>query len=297
VRRGAAQLRIDRHAERVIPHRFDAAWPVGLLSGIITFFAVVALAAALSAGRLAEVWGAGLGSPATLQIVAAEADVEAQARAALEVLRTTPGVQAVRAVEIEEQRSLLEPWLGSDLPVDSLPLPLLIEVSVDRGRLDAAALRADLAAAAPAAVFDDHAAWRAPLAESAAALRRFALASIGLMGVALIAVLVLAARASVAVNGPVIRTLRLVGARDGFIGGAFTRRFVLDATAGAVLGTLAAMVLLSMLPPTREEGFYLVGIGLQGWHWLLPVLAPPVAGALAWIATRVATRRQLRRWS
>jgi cell division transport system permease protein len=297
VRRGAAQLRIDRHAERVIPHRFDAAWPVGLLSGIITFFAVVALAAALSAGRLAEVWGAGLESPATLQIVAAEADVEVQARAALEVLRTTPGVQAVRVVEIEEQRSLLEPWLGSDLPVDSLPLPLLIEVSVDRGRLDAAALRADLAAAAPAAVFDDHAAWRAPLAESAAALRRFALASIGLMGVALIAVLVLAARASVAVNGPVIRTLRLVGARDGFIGGAFTRRFVLDATAGAVLGTLAAMVLLSMLPPTREEGFYLVGIGLQGWHWLLPVMAPPVAGVLAWIATRVATRRQLRRWS
>jgi cell division transport system permease protein len=297
VRRGAAPLRIDRHAERVVPHRFDAAWPVGLLSGILIFFAVVALAAALSAGRLATAWGAGLDSPATLQIVAAEADVEAQARAALEVLRTTPGVQAVRVVEIEEQRALLEPWLGADLPVDSLPLPLLIEVGVDRVRLDAAALRAELAEAAPLAVFDDHAAWRGPLAESAEALRRFALASIGLLALALVAVLTLAARATVAVNGQLIRTLRQVGARDGFISGAFTRRFVLDATSGAVLGTLAAMALLSLLPPTREEGFYLVGIGLQGWHWLLPALAPPVAGAIAWTATRVATRRQLRRWS
>jgi cell division transport system permease protein len=297
VRRGAAPLRIDHNAERVVPHRFDAAWPVGLLSGILIFFAVVALAAALSAGRLAAAWGAGLESPATLQIVAAEADVEAQARAALEVLRTTPGVQAVRVVEIEEQRALLEPWLGADLPVDSLPLPLLIEVGVDRGRLDAVALRAELAEAAPLAVFDDHAAWRAPLAESAEALRRFALASIGLLGLALVAVLTLAARATVAVNGPLIRTLRQVGARDGFISGAFTRRFVLDAMTGAVLGTLAAMALLSLLPPTREEGFYLVGIGLQGWHWMLPALVPPAAGAIAWIATRVATRRQLRRWS
>ena len=51
------------------------------------------------------------------------------------------------------------------------------------------------------------------------------------------------------------------------------------------------------LPRASEEGFFLVGIGLVGWHWVLPFAIPPAAAAVAWAATWVATRRSLRRWS
>ena len=59
----------------------------------------------------------------------------AQTDAALQVLGTTPGVGSARALTAEEQRALLEPWFGPDLPVETLPMPQLIEIIEDGGRL------------------------------------------------------------------------------------------------------------------------------------------------------------------
>jgi len=284
-------------ADRVAPAGPGSALSIGFVSGALAFFAVLALALALAAGRLAETWSEELADSATLHVFAAEDVVEAQARAALEVLRTTPGIKSVRIVEPAEQRALLAPWFGSDAALDALPLPLLIEVATDRDRLDRESLELRLAAEAPAATFDDHAAWRAPLVVTAERLRLFAFACVGLMALALAVVLSLAAGAAVASNAQVIQTLRLVGARDSFISGAFTRRFTRYALAGAAAGAALGIGLVALLPPASEEGFFLVGIGLRGWGWLAPLAVPPAAAAVAWAATRVAARRQLRRWS
>ena len=254
---------------------------------------MLALALALAAGRLAAGWQGALADTATLQIFAPEAAMEEQARAALNVLRTTPGVRSVRMIDVAEQERLLEPWLGPDVAADSLPLPLMIEVATDRARLNVAGLEVRLAAEAPGAVFDDHAAWRQPLVAAAVRLRLFALGCLGLLGLALAGVLGLAARAAVAANGQVIRTLRLVGARDGYIARAFTRRPTRQAAAGALVGTALGTALLAALPRASEQGFFLVGIGLVGWHWLAPLAIPPAAAAIAWLAARRATRRGL----
>ena len=166
---------------------------------------MLALALALAAGRLAASWEGELADTATLQVIAPEDGIEEQARAALNVLRTTPGVRSVRMVDLAEQEKLLEPWLGPDIPVESLPLPLLIEVATDRDRLNPESLALRLEAEAPGAVFDDHAAWRQPLIATAERLRIFALGCLGLMALALAAVLGLAAHAAIAANGPAIR--------------------------------------------------------------------------------------------
>ncbi len=146
---------------RIVPPGAQSARSVGLLSAIMAFFAIVVLALALAAGRLAETWEGSLADTATLQILGGGEDVEEQARAALDVLRTTPGVRGVRMIEVAEQRALLEPWLGSEAALDSLPLPLLIEVATDPDRLNIESLTLRLQAEAPAAVYDDHGAWRA----------------------------------------------------------------------------------------------------------------------------------------
>ena len=299
-RRLAALLRYLRgsgSADRVVPRGVHSALSVGFVAAVMAFFAVLALALALAAGRLARTWESEIADTATLQVFASDEAMEEQARAALKVLKTTPGVRSVRVVDLEEQEALLAPWLGPDIPMESLPLPLMIEVATDRDRLNEESLRLRLQAEAPGAVFDDHAAWRQPLVTTAERLRVFALACLGLMALALATVLGLAAHAAVAANGAAIQTLRLVGARDGFIARAFTRRFMLRAAAGAVLGTAAGMALLGALPQASEQGFFLVGIGLAGWNWAFPLIIPPLAAAVAWLATRRATLRSLRRWS
>ena len=51
-----------------------------------------------------------------------------------------------------------------------------------------------------------------------------------------------------AANGGAIATLRLVGARDGFIRGAVTRPITLGALCGALAGTVAGLGLVALLP-------------------------------------------------
>ncbi|MBP7003606.1 cell division protein FtsX [Amaricoccus sp.] len=285
-------------AAGLAPPARAAGLSVTLLAGILVFLAALAGALGLSAARVAGEWSGPGASAATLFVVAAdEADMEAQARAALAVLRDAPGVRSVRLVELDEQRALLAPWLGSEVALDGLPLPLLIEVEADRDALDRPALEARLATEAPGAVFDDHAGWRGPLV---AASRRMGLASVAILAAlaaAMAAALALAAGSSVAASGDAVATLRLVGARDRLIVAAFVRPLLRRAAIGAALGGLAAVAILLAMP-ARGSGDTL-GLGMRpaGWEWLAILLAPPVGAAIAWAAATRAVRRALRRWS
>jgi cell division transport system permease protein len=71
-----------------------------------------------------------------------------------------------------EHLFLLEPRLGAGNLLDDLPAPRLIEARTAGPGPEAARLQARLDAAAPGAVYDDHALWRGPLVRAATALRR-----------------------------------------------------------------------------------------------------------------------------
>lgn len=276
----------------VVPRAPATAALTWLVAGAMAFLAVFALALGLAAGRLAARWDATLARTATLRLSAPPAELAAQTARALEILRTTPGIAAARVIDADEARALLEPWLGPDLPVEALALPQLIEIVEGPGGFDPVGLRLRLAAETPGAVLDDHTRWRRPLVEAAAGLRRVAVLSVVLIGVATAAMIALAAGFSLAANAQTIRVLRLVGARDSFIVRAFTRRFALRALGGAALGTAAGMAALAALP--QDPGGVLEGLGPQGADWLAMLALPPVAGLVAWITTRVAAFRVLR---
>ena len=91
-----------------------------------------------------------------------------------------------------------------------------------------------------------------------------------------------------------IAVLRLVGATDDYIAQAFIRRFTLRALSGSAVGTVLGLLAVLLLPSASDNAGFLTGLGLQGWHWLLPLLIPLMAGAVAFIATGTAARRTLR---
>lgn len=259
----------------------------------MAFLAVFALALGLAAGRLADRWQATLSQTATLRLSAPPSQLSQQTTAALEILRTTPGVAAVRVIDADEQRALLEPWFGPDLPVEALALPRLIEIVEGSPGFDPVGLRLRLAGEAPGAVLDDHSRWRRPLVQAAGTLRLLAVIAVGLTFLALTATVTLAAGFALAANAQSIRVLRLVGARDAFIARAFTRRFALRALIGAAVGTVAGMGALAALP--ADQGGVLSGLGPQGLDWAVMLAVPPLAALLAWITTRLAAMRVLRK--
>ena len=281
-------------ADAVVPPSGPTAWLTLFTAGAMTFLAVFALALSLASGRLAERWSGALERTATVRLSAPEDQIELQVKAVLDLLATTPGIASARALTEDEQRALLEPWFGPDLPVDALPLPRLIEVVEDGAGYDGVGLRQRLAAEAPGAVLDDHTRWRAPMAVAAARLRLLGLLSIGLIGATMAAMITLAANASLAANAQVIRVLRLVGARDAYIARAFVRRFTLRAAGGAALGALAGLIGILLLPSANDAGGFLTGLGFQGLGWLWPLALPPLAALVAFLATRAAAFRKLR---
>ncbi len=286
----------DRQADRVVPPTGYTVWLTVLTSASMTFLAVFALALSLATGRLAESWADSLAQAATIRISAPAEQADAQVATVLAILNATPGVGRVEALDQAAQAALLEPWLGPDLPLDRLPLPRLIEVEPAGDGYDREGLRLRLAAEVPGAVFDDHTRWRAPLVEAAGTLRSLGWLSLVLITGTLTAMVTLAAQAALAASRPVIRVLRLVGARDAYVARAFVRRFTLRTAGGAAIGAVAGMVAIALLPPVDEAGGFLTGLGFRGAGWLLPVLLPPLAGAVAFLATRRAAFRALARF-
>ncbi|MBU2994188.1 ABC transporter permease [Octadecabacter sp. 1_MG-2023] len=287
----------DPQADRAVPPTGFTARLTLLTSGAMAFLAVFALALSLATGRLADRWSDELAKTSTLRISAPADQMQAQTDAAIVVLQSTPGVAQARALSADEQRELLAPWFGPDLPVESLPVPQLIEVIEEGDGFDATGLRARLQAEVPGAILDDHTRWREPLVEAANRLRLLGIVSMLLIAGATGAMITLAANAALAANAQVIRVMRLVGARDIYIARAFVRRFTLRALIGAAAGTLAGTLAVLLLPRADAAGGFLTGLGFQGAHWLWPLVIPALAALVAFVATRQAALRTLKEQS
>ncbi len=284
----------DAQADRVVPPSGFTANLTTFSAAAMAFLAVFALALSLAAGRLADRWSDDLARSSTLRISAPADQMETQVAAALRVLETTPGVATAKALSEEEERALLEPFFGPDLPLDTLPIPQLIEIDETAQGYDAAGLRLRLAAEVPGAVLDDHTRWRKPLVRAASRLRLLGWTSFLLIGGAMAAMITLAAQAALSANKQVISVLRLVGAQDSYIAGAFVRRFTLRGFTGAAAGMVAGLVAVTLLPSAQQEGGFLTGLGFQGADWFWPLLIPVIGAAVAFAATRAAANRKLK---
>lgn len=290
-------LQGDTQTDRVVPPSGFTARLTIFTSFAMAFLTVFALALSLAADRLAERWDAELARTSTIRISAPEGQMAAQSQAVLDVLRTTPGIRSARVLDEAEQRALLEPWFGPDLPLDTLPVPRLIEVIEEGEGPEMEGLRLRLSAEAPGAVLDDHTRWRRPLVTAASRLRWLGIVSIVLIAGSTAAMVTLAAQSALAANGREISVLRLIGARDTYIARAFVRRFTLRALSGALAGTFLGLIAMIALPRPQEEGAFLTGLGFQGVDWLWPLIIPFAVAIVAFFATRMAAFRRLRKLS
>ena len=281
-------------ADGIVPTSGFTAWLVSLVSLAMAALAVAALAVCFATDRLADRWSAELARSSTVTILAPEGQMDAQAEAALIAVRTTPGIQSARLLSEEEQSALLAPWLGSDLTLDVLPVPRVIVMEETVAGPDADGLRLRLEGEAPDAVYDDHTRWRRPMVAAAQRLRLFGLGALGLIALATAGMITLAAQASLAANEQIIGTLRLIGAQDNYIAGAFVRRFTLRALGGGVAGTVLAALGLLFMPDMAREAAFVTRLGPQGAQWALLLTVPLIAAATAFIATRMAAFRALR---
>jgi cell division transport system permease protein len=248
---------VPRSARSIVPRHSIAGRALIAVVAIMTFLASLTTGAVMLVLSSAAEWQSDVAREMTIQIRPASGrDLEADVKQATEIARATPGIAEVRPYTAEESARLLEPWLGSGLALDALPVPRIIVLRLASGNPpDIAALRAALAARIAGVSVDDHRGW----VDRMRAMANTAIAGgIGVLVLVLVATVLsvaFATRGAMATNRPIIEVLHFIGARDGFIAGEFQRHFLRLGLIGGALGGFAAMVVLAFAGLFRDVFF------------------------------------------
>lgn len=229
----------------VVPPGNIAGQAMVLVVAIMAFLACLTVGAVSLVGQSAATWQSQISREATVQIRPdPDFDIEAALVEALEIAANFDGVRAARIIGPVETLGLLEPWLGSDLEFEELPVPRLVVITIDESAPpNFAAMGAAIGEAVPNATLDDHRAWVGRLVTMARTTTVAGMGVLALVLVALVMTVVFATRGTLASNHGVIEVLHFVGAEAGFIARQFERRFLLVGLRGAAIGGVAAIII------------------------------------------------------
>ena len=236
-----------RRPASIVPERSVAGSALVLVIAIMTFLSCLTLGAVTLVGEAADTWQTQIAREATIQIKPADGlDMEAALETASRLASGFAGVKSARIVDRDATARLLEPWLGSGLDLDELPVPRLVIVTIDQASPpDYAAMRAMLTAELPTASVDDHRTWVDRLVAMARTTVTIGAAVLALMLAAKVLSVVFATRGAIAGNGHIIEVLNFVGADARFIAAEFRRHFLVTGVKGAAAGGFAAILVFA----------------------------------------------------
>jgi len=275
-------------AARLVP------WIIALMS----YLACLMLAGSLLLSELLDQWSSGLTGTVTVQVMPVEGEaagtIENRVDKLVGLLQRTDGVAAARAMPLPEISALLEPWLGAGAGLEELPLPRLIDVTLDNASPPSLeSLRIMLSNADPGAVLDDHGVWRDQLAGLIGTLGAVAGFIVVLVAVATVGIVVFATRSGMATHQDVIEVLHLIGARDAFIARQFQNLALSQGLRGGLIGVALGGATLWLLSRavTHLDTSMLPQVSLLAWHWGV-LAALPLATALIanWTAKHTVVR-------
>ncbi|MGE5503426.1 MAG: cell division protein FtsX [Actinomycetota bacterium] len=291
-----------RHSD--LPLKGDATsrylpWLVALM----VFLSAMAVAGAFVIASVIERWDHDVSGTLTVQVMPAGGDqsdalTDERVRLAVDVMKKTPGVKSAKALDKRQTLALIEPWLGGTEVVKDMPLPRLIDVSVDpEARIDLGEVADRLARAVPGASIDDHRVWLSRLINLSRTIEWLALAVVMLIGVVTSFTVVYATRTGMAVHRGVIEVLHLIGAHDDYIARQFADRAFALGFNGGLIGLGLATPVLSAIgwAARRLEGGFLPQLSLPVSGYIVIGMLPAAAAVLAMLTARLTVHGTLSR--
>src|SRR5438045_3401204 len=121
-----------RNLSPIVPRASIAGRALVAVVAIMTFLASITTGSVLLVSASAAEWQSEVASEITIQVrPQAGRDLDRDAVAVAEAMRTQTGIVEVRPFSKDESAKLLEPWLGTGLSIDQLPVPRPPTVNVN----------------------------------------------------------------------------------------------------------------------------------------------------------------------
>jgi cell division transport system permease protein len=239
---------LPRFESSIVPQATIAGRALVAVVAIMTFLASLTTGAVVLVRAAANQWQADVAREVTIQLRPVPGrDIEADLAKAARIAAAAAGVAEVQPYSREEALRLLEPWLGTGLQLDDLPVPRIIVVRIAPGAApDLVRLRNALAEQIAGATLDDHRGFVDRMHAVSGAALAVGIGVLTLVLAATVLSVTFATHAAMATNRHVIEVLHLIGAKDAFIGGHFQRHFLRLGLKGGAIGGGGALALLAL---------------------------------------------------
>lgn len=264
------------------------------ISMLMVFMAVLTVAGGMAAYISLSDWNKSVAGSMTVQIPVvdtkgiAREDLSKDIENALTVLRSSPGILGATVLSDEQMNTLMTPWIGQQTNIADLPLPKLIDVTIDTDnppRLDQ--LNTDLIDQVPMALLDSHRIWLANLIKMAAGMMKLTGFILLLLICTTAFTVVYSTRTSLSVHKPVISLVHMMGANDFYIAIQYANRSFKLSLIGGFLGLLLALPVIlgvSYFFQSIAADFMADG-GFSANQWLILAIMPFLFSLLSFVTT------------
>lgn len=258
---------------------------------IMAFLACLTLGAVSMVQATAAGWQSQIAREITIQIKPDDGlDMDKALIKARDLALTFVGTKEGQIMDDEATARLLEPWLGTGLDLDELPVPRLVIITIDETNPpDFAAMREMLKAQVPQAFLDDHRTWVDRLVQMARTTVLIGSGVLILVFTAMVLTVVFATRGALSGNRHIIEVLHFVGAEGSFVAQEFQKHFLKISLKGAAAGGLLAAGLFaiagywqsrSLATPESDQAAALFGTFSIGYLGYLGIFATMIVIAL-----------------
>ncbi len=240
---------MPRFEHSIVPDNTIGGRALVAVIAIMTFLASLTTGAVTLMYSAAGDWQSEVAREITIQVRHAPGrDIETDVLRAAELARKTSGIAEARVYSREESARLLEPWLGSGLRLDDLPVPRIVVVRLDAEAVaDLNLLRKSLAEQVVTASLDDHRNFIDRMRAMTNTALIGGMAILALVLAATILSVVFATKSAMVANSAVIEVLHFIGAKSNFIAGHFQRRFLWLGLQGGTIGGGGALAVFALV--------------------------------------------------
>ncbi|MDR2901648.1 MAG: hypothetical protein LBU87_00865 [Lactobacillales bacterium] len=271
--------------------RFFLPW----MSMLMVFIAVLIASASMVIYSSINTWNTSLSGSLTVQIPTYDKngkergdDVKKDIETTLTILRSSEGVQGASVLNEEQMTILMTPWLGADAKLSELPLPQVIDVTLDPMReVDIDQIRADLKEQVPDSVLDSHRTLLAGLINLSHGIIRLTIFIIILLALTTSFTVIYSTRSSLSVHKPVISLVHMIGASDKYVAMQYALRSFKLTLIGSIFGFLLALPVMGGISFLTQSMTYdfILNMTLSGWQWRILLLIPLLIATLSFLTT------------
>jgi len=288
---------------KIVPTETIAGQALMFVIAIMAFLACLTLGSVAIINQTATDWQSDISREVTIQIRPFDnIEMEMAIRSASKIALSYVGVAKVTVLNDDATAKLLEPWLGTGLNIEELPVPRLLTVTIENNmKPDFVAMRAELINNVPGASLDDHRNWVDRLNTMAWAMVMVGVAIFALVMAATILTVIFATRGAMAGNRDVVEVLHFVGADASFISNEFQHHFLQLGLKGAGSGGAMAILLFiglglwsnaGLASPQGDQIKALFGTFALGWvGYVGIVIVFVLIAVLTALTTRITVQR------